>query len=244
MSKKKKVLLICLLSILFVLLAAVSAFLIYTGNYYKADLGAIDAFKTDTSVTQKVLDNGDIVFKPDGAETGFIFYPGGKVEHTAYKPLMEACASQGIMCVLVKMPFNLAIFDVDAAESIKVQSPEIKHWYIGGHSLGGAVSAMYVANHSEEYDGLILLAAYASVDISDTSLKVLSIFGSNDKVLKMEDYNKYKTNLPNSFKEIIIDGGCHAYFGMYGAQKGDGTPTITNEEQISKTVEEIMKIVS
>lgn len=243
-SKKKKRLLICLLSVFFVLLAAVSAFLIYVNDYYKADLDAIEAFKTDAAVVPQVLDNGNIVYKPDGAETGLIFYPGGKVEYTAYKPLMEVCASKGIMCVLVKMPFNLAIFDTDAADGVRAQFPEIKHWYIGGHSLGGAAGAMNASKHPDEYDGLILLASYSSKDISKTSLKVLSVYGSQDKVLKAEDYNKYKSNLPDSFREVVIEGGCHSYFGMYGAQKGDGTPTVSNGEQINKTAEEITKFIN
>ena len=41
----------------------------------------------------------------------------------------------------------------------------------------------------------------------------------------------------------MIDGGCHAYFGKYGAQDGDGIPTVTNEEQIRITVENIVKIM-
>ena len=39
------------------------------------------------------------------------FYPGGKVETSAYEPLMQACAAQDILCVLVSMPFHLAVFD-------------------------------------------------------------------------------------------------------------------------------------
>ena len=38
--------------------------------------------------------------------------------------------------------------------------------------------------------------------------------------------------MPKIFNEVIIDGGCYAYFGMYGVQEGDGNPTITVEEQI------------
>ena len=40
-------------------------------------------------------------------------------------------------------------------------------------------------------------------------------------------------------KETVIEGGCHAYFGAYGAQKGDGTPAITCEEQMQQTVQAI-----
>ena len=48
---------------------------------------------------------------------------------------------------------------------------------------------------------------------------------------------------PEDFTEVIIEGGCHAYFGMYGAQDGDGTPTISNYEQIRLTSENIMKVL-
>ncbi len=58
-------------------------------------------------------------------------------------------------------------------------------------------------------------------------------------VQKMDSYEKYKTNLPSDFSEVILAGGCHAYFGCYGAQKGDGTPTISNKEQIRLTAEAI-----
>ena len=44
-----------------------------------------------------------------------------------------------------------------------------------------------------------------------------------------------EVNLPAGFTEVILDGGCHAYFGMYGPQDGDGTPTISNEDQIYMT---------
>ena len=61
--------------------------------------------------------------------------------------------------------------------------------------------------------------------------------------MNREKYDENKSNLPDDFTEIVIDGGCHAYFGMYGAQDGDGTPVITNEEQIALTVEQVVEIM-
>ena len=81
------------------------------------------------------------------------------------------------------------------------------------------------------------------IDLSDAELEVLSIYGSEDQVLNREKYNDNISNLPKDFKEIVIEGGCHAYFGMYGAQDGDGTPRITNEEQIQQTVEYIAQMI-
>ncbi len=44
-------------------------------------------------------------------------------------------------------------------------------------------------------------------------------------------------------RKTFIEGGCHAFFGMYGAQDGDGTPRITNEEQIYRTAELIAELI-
>lgn len=230
------------ISVVLALAIIVGACAIYLGDYYRADNEAIGAFLPQ-GVTWKE-ESGRIVFEPEGATKGFIFYPGGKVEYTAYIPLMQACAEEGILCVLVEMPFNLAVFDVNAADGIQKEYPEIEEWYIGGHSLGGSMAASYIAENAKEYEGLILLGSYSTADLSDTDLAVLSGFGSEDKVMNREKYDKNKSNLPNDFIEFVIDGGCHAYFGMYGAQEGDGTPTITNEEQIRITVENIVKVMA
>ena len=96
----------------------VGACTIYLSDYYRADNEAIGAFLKQ-GIMRKAEADGTIVFESDGAIKGFIFYPGGKVEHTAYAPLMQACAEQGILCVLVKMPFNLAVFDINAADGIR-----------------------------------------------------------------------------------------------------------------------------
>lgn len=101
------------------------------------------------------------------------------------------------------------------------------------------MAASYLSSHTEEFEGLVLLAAYSTSDLSGSGLQVLSVYGSEDRVLNMDSYEKYRENLPADFTEVVIPGGCHAYFGCYGAQKGDGTPGITNEEQIRRTAEAI-----
>ena len=80
------------------------------------------------------------------------------------------------------MPFDLAVLDANAADGLQDYFPEIKHWYMAGHSLGGAMAATYISKHNANFDGLILLAAYSTADLSQTPLKVISIYGSNDQV--------------------------------------------------------------
>lgn len=243
-GKRKRKILIITISIALVLAMLIAACAIYLGDYYRADMEAIEAFVPINTVEMQTLKDDTIVFMPENATTGFIFYPGGKVEYTAYIPLMKALASEGVFCVLVKMPFHLAVLDINAADGIQEQYTQIEKWYIGGHSLGGSMAASYLADHADDFDGLVLLGAYATVDLSDTDLNVLSNYGSEDKVMNREKYDENKSNLPSDFTETVIEGGCHAYFGMYGEQDGDGTPTISNKEQIclaAKAIAELMK---
>ena len=222
-----------------VLLLAGLACGLYVNDYYHADSLALNTIEQPAGGITVSRQDGQITFAPENPQAGLIFYPGGKVQYEAYAPLMEACARQGFFCVLLHMPGNLAVLDMDAAEGVPEQYPEIDAWYIGGHSLGGSMAASYLSSHTEEFEGLVLLAAYSTSDLSGSGLQVLSVYGSEDRVLNMDSYEKYREHLPADFTEVVIPGGCHAYFGCYGAQKGDGTPGITNEEQIRRTAEAI-----
>ncbi|MEE0264043.1 MAG: alpha/beta hydrolase [Acutalibacteraceae bacterium] len=242
-KRKRKIFIITVISILVVAIITVGC-AVYLGDYYHADTNAVEAFAVANTVQMQTLEDNTIIFEPEKANAGFIFYPGGKVEYTAYAPLMKSLADKGVFCALVEMPFNLAVFDINAADGIQKQYPQIKKWYIGGHSLGGSMAAAYLSEHTAEYDGLILLGSYSTADLSDSQLDVISVYGSEDKILNQESYSENRANLPDDFSEIIIDGGCHSYFGMYGAQNGDGTPSITIEEQIEKTVNTIVEFIN
>lgn len=231
MNKKLK---ITLIVAAVVLLAAVAAFGVYVGTYYHADDTALAALTTTEKVTVEQCDDY-VAFTPDNPAAGFIFYPGGKVEHRAYAPLMQALAERGILCVLVKMPFNLAVFDVNAGADIPEQFPEIEDWYLGGHSLGGSMAASFASEAPDCFKGLGLLAAYSTADLSDSGLEVVTILGDKDAVLNLEKLESNRGNLPKTAIQSQIPGANHAQFGSYGPQKGDGEATITAEEQIRIT---------
>jgi len=225
------------------ILILVGIFVIYVNDFYQADDHALASLQSTKTVTVHTIQKDILVFSPKEPKAGMIFYPGGKVQYEAYAPLMHSLAEQGIVSVLVHMPCNLAVFNVNAADGIKKEFPSISRWYLGGHSLGGSMAASYVQRHIGEYEGVVLLAAYSTADLTNTGMKVLSIYGSNDNVLNREKYQRYRGNLPKDTIEYVIAGGCHAYFGSYGTQKGDGTPMITAEEQIDDTVETIKKFM-
>ena len=230
------------LKILFVLLAVIlfsaACFGVYVADCYPAAPVAIEA------AGQAEPGEGILVFHADEPVAGLIFYPGGKVAYESYAPLMSALSQRGILCVLIHMPCNLAVLDVDAAKDIPEQFPEIRHWYIGGHSLGGAMAASYAAKHPDDFDGIVLLAAYSTADLTQSGLQIVQIYGTEDGVMNRASYEKYASNLPEGSMEIILEGGNHAGFGAYGPQKKDGALDISPESQWAQTADAIFAMCS
>lgn len=243
MYRNKVFRIICLL-IALIMTVFVIAVESVDNSAYEAEQTAMDAMESTKYVTVK--DTVDyIAFEPTGDfyNKGIIFYPGGSVEAEAYAPLMHAVAEEGYLCVIVKMPLKLAVLDVDKADEVRKDYPNIADWYMAGHSLGGAMAATYAHEHASQINGVILLAAYSTEDLNQDNLEVLSIYGSMDCVLNMENYEEYRSNLPADMTELVIPGGNHGNFGNYGAQKGDGIAKLSAEDQQTITVEAICELL-
>ena len=222
----------------FLIVLSGAAFLIYTGQYYHADGTAESALKSDEAVSVIQTDYGWL-FDGPSAENALIFYPGGKVEETAYAPLLHRLAGQGMDVCLVSMPFHLAVFGANKADQVMKQY-DYAHWYIGGHSLGGAMAASYAASHSSALSGVIMLAAYPT-KLLDEKIQAITIYGSEDGVLNRTRMEEAKRYLTDNSRTCVIEGGNHAQFGNYGAQDGDGNAAVTSEEQQLQTVEFILQ---
>ena len=209
------------------------AFYAYVNDYRHADETAT-AMLDNASIRQE----GNLtILTPDADSNtgmGFIFYPGGKVEETAYLPLLDRLREGGVTVVLVKVPLRLAVFDINAADKVYDAVPGISRWFIGGHSLGGAMASSYVAGNEDKLSGLILLGAYP---VSDSPISTLCIYGSEDIMLD-------KTKLEGVANVLRIEGGNHAQFGNYGLQEGDGTATMSREEQQSIAAEAMLAFIN
>ena len=213
--------------LLLVLAILVGVFFWYVSDYYQAEDMALEVLTHDSTIP--VQDNLTILSPTCPTDTAIIFYPGAKVEAEAYLPLLDQIRQLGVTCILVHMPFHMALFDANAAEEAMAQFPEYSHWYMAGHSMGGAMASQFAADHPDQVDGLILLGAYIYGDYpaEDT----LTIYGSLNQ--SVEDNIGYTENI------VEIEWGNHAQFGNYGPQKGDLPAAISAEEQQKQTVEAI-----
>ena len=232
------------LAVVVVVLAAATVW--YVNDYYHADNVALavvaDEDGTADGVEVRTLPSGDIAFVPDHPTAGLVFYPGGKVQPEAYAPLMQKCAQRGILCVLLKPTCNLAIIDMDAANGVTAQFPDVSTWVLAGHSMGGVAAADYASRHPDEFDAIAFLAAYPAVDLSKFDGKVLSIIGSNDGVLNRDKYEQAHDLLPDSVQKLVIEGGNHAYYGNYGEQVNDGQADITRENQQAQVTDALVDL--
>lgn len=218
--------------VLLVLAILAGVFFWYVSDYYRAEDVALEVLAQDSGIT--VQDNLTILSPTSPTDTAIIFYPGAKVEAEAYLPLLDQIRQAGVICILVHMPFHMAIFDADAAQEVMAKFPEIQHWYMAGHSMGGAMASKFASDHPDQVEGLILMGAYLYGDYPEE--QTLTIYGSLNQ--SVEDHIDYTENI------VEIQGGNHAQFGNYGPQKGDLPAEISAQEQQAQTVAAIEAFLS
>ncbi len=219
------------IAVLAVVLVLAVVFFGYTQAYYKAAQTVEMYQKQNAAIAVKKEKDWYLLDGPS-EEKALIFYPGAKVEETAYLPmLMEVAETMDV--VVVSMPFHLAFFGMNAAKNVQ-EAYDYADWYIGGHSLGGAMSAAYASKNPNAFAGVILFAAYPTKDLAN--LPLLSIVGEQDQVIRKEKIEEGKQYAIDA-QYVEIAGGNHGQFGDYGFQKGDGEASISAQEQWKQTAD-------
>ena len=153
--------------------------------------------------------------------TGLIFVPGARVDSRAYAHVLRPLARAGYLVAVLKEPLGLSVLDPDHAETLLEVHPEITHWAVAGHSLGG-VTAAGLADANEQVNALVLFASYPAKRMVRTDLKVLSIYGTADALTTSAKIEKSRGLLPATTKYVEVPGAAHSWFGDYGDQPGDG----------------------
>jgi len=191
---------------------------------------------------------GWLVFQPAQATTqGFVIYPGGLVDARAYAPLAQALAERGIFTVIVPVPLELAITNINAAQNVISAFPNIRTWAVGGHSLGGATACMFVPAQvqssasqgvASKINALVLWGAFCNNDVAASVPNVISIYGAQDGLLGKRSADELKNGLPANTRWVVIGGGNHAMFGDYGNQSGDNPLSLTPADARQRIADE------
>ncbi len=235
-----------LLILLVVLLLAFAGFTAWAYTPLGPMPEAVAALQSDAAV--QVTTAPWLAFAPASVQptTGFIFYPGGRVDARSYAPEARAIAAQGYLVVITPAPFNLAVFKPAAAEAVIAAHPEIERWAIGGHSLGGAMAASFAYTDPDAVQGLVLWAAYPAGNnsLAGRELAVVSIYGDADGLATGDKIDASRPLLPSGTQFIAVEGGNHAQMGWYGPQGGDGVASISRAAQQAQVVEATVALLA
>ncbi len=226
------VLALCVLAVLGLVIRAKSGVM-------HAESEAWESVLTDPTIT--VEEHADAVVLHPAEETttsiGLVFYPGAKVDAAAYARRLSGIVAEGSATVVIVKPWlRLAIVDPRGLSVFTDYSPGTESWMVGGHSMGG-VRACSAAG---EADALVLFGSYCAADLSDDPIPVLSLSGSEDGLSTPQKVTDAREKLPDSARMVEIPGANHASFGDYGAQKGDGSPRIGDDQMNSTVTAELL----
>lgn len=197
---------------------------------------ALSALHGDDRVTVRQTATTITLTPVEGADnTGVFFQPGAKVDARAYAAVLRPLAEAGHTVVIAKQPLGIAFLAVGAFDSARAAHPEVARWVVGGHSLGGVVASTEAdaddSDSTAPVVGLLLYASYPAGDISSTlKARVESVSGSRDGLSTPAKIDASRADLPADATFTVVEGAVHAYFGDYGVQPGDGTPTISHDE--------------
>lgn len=182
---------------------------------------------------------------------GLVFVPGARVDPRAYAQVLRPLAAAGYFVVVLKEPFGIAFLDQNHAGTVMKLHPEITTWVVAGHSLGGVVAASYADGHpfvgTAKVAGLAFYASYPATRLERTDLKVASISGELDGLSTPAKVTASKDDLPAASTFVVVPGAVHSYFGDYGDQPGDGTPTADRtkaQAQITKATVDLLAAVT
>jgi len=194
---------------------------------------AVAALSSTSAARYEAGPDGRLAWTPTAAEptVGLVLYTGGKVPPAAYAPAARAIAEQGYLVAIVPAPFNLAVFGIDAAQTVIADHPEIQTWAVGGHSLGGSMAAQFLASHPGAVDGLVFWASYSAADISPMGVTVASIYGTLDNGVPSYTSSANVAKLGPKVTFTPIEGGNHEQMGWYTGQPNDPPATISREAQ-------------
>lgn len=212
--------------------------IVFLGTPFEAPSDGLDRVEASENVTLTETDGGYVLEPTQAApEAGLVFYPGARVAPNAYvESLAPVAAHANVTVVIPRVPLNLAIVDYgiartgirpDAATAEMESRSTIDRWYVGGHSLGGAMACRYADVETDRVEGLVLYGSYCDRDISGSGLSVLVVAGEGDTVMNWEAYEAGLDLLPADATVVELAGLNHTQFGHYTGQSGD-TPTGTS----------------
>jgi pimeloyl-ACP methyl ester carboxylesterase len=213
-------------------------------NTFRTRGVARSLLESDTRVSVR-RSEGVLAFVPTSAASapGLVFIVGAGVAPEAYAPLLRPIAEQSHPVFVVALPYWIAPLEehkalaVVRARTILESEPAAAVWVVAGHSLGGALACRIALHAPSRVKAAVLIGTShpKTDDLSRVRLPITKVVGTLDGVATPEMVAANKHLLPAATQWVQIEGGNHSQFGHYGHQLFDRTPTLSREEQQSRT---------
>jgi pimeloyl-ACP methyl ester carboxylesterase len=222
-------------------------FVVYASVPMTAEESPLAAVRANPTIIS-VESADSVVLSPSpshntGNDIGLVFIAGARVEPAAYAAKLSGLAEAGVTVAIVRPVLGFAILEWRDITTFTDLAPGVTTWFVGGHSLGGVRACQYIADQEKDagqsttdqytagegdvapLSGLVLFGSYCAADVSNDSLPVRSIAGSEDGLSTPGKIEGAGGLLPTSTTFVEISGANHASFGDYGVQPGDGEAT-------------------
>lgn len=214
-----------------VLVIAAVVVVAWAGTPMAADKDKVESVTADPAITVEERPGGYVIKDTNaiGERTGLVFYPGGHVDPAAYLWTFGPLVKQtNVRVYITEMPLHLAVLDPGRAGEIIGTDPLVRVWFIGGHSLGGAMACQFAADNPSRVRGVVLLAGYcpAGETLNRTAMSLLVLYGSEDTVVT-RDRLAMREWAPDDAQFVELDGLNHSSFAAYDGQPNDDPATVS-----------------
>ena len=197
-----------------------------------------EALAASVSDADVIVDDGRfLTLRPRHAaeRLGVIVYPGAYVDIRGYVPTLRPIAAAGYRVVIVRMPFELAVFGIDRALDVQAENPDLRHWALIGHSVGGAMGPVFAGRHPDSLAGVIIWDSYppALDGFVNLGKPVWHIHRARADGSPPPSFTAHRDAFPRDSHWVPIRGGIHMQFGSFaaGGYHEDWPATITPLEQ-------------
>ena len=208
--------------------------------------GKAYAFEVETIDVNTGYPFDAVIYKPVGYEptVGVVFYAGAPVDYRDYGTLLRGIASAGYLVISPEFPMDMATLNIIAGEEYMKQYPQVRTWFLSGHSHGGLAASMEAEHNADLFRGLILFDSQTAVPVLKENYPVLAFHATNDWACPWYQYQIVCSSMwMTDLNKIIIEGGNHAQFGDYGVQSNDGPATITKERQLEIAIQGVLDFI-
>ena len=184
--------------------------------------------------------------------TALVFISGSQVDAEAYAVLLRPVAAAGYPVFIVRLPYRRAFLHVqqpivfERVRRVIADHLESSRWVLSGHSLGGALAALFAQAERSAVAGLVLIATNypRDFDLSGLNIPVSQIYATNDGLVAPARVRAASKLLPAHTRRLEIAGGNHSRFGRYPEEAFDGEATIARERQEALTRAEIIRLLA